>query len=487
MISTKNIQLLSALLLTFIINGCTTHLGPKTSFNGGYTDRKIDDYIYVIDYTGAIFSTYDDVTSKLHLHASELCESDNYSHDIKTASASRVTGIIYCNSGFIDTRLQVPEENFQAAINIDPATFEYNELSPLYNLLITKKYSKLNTQIKIIFEKYKNNTINERNLKNILDTFSRVNPELENRISQWITHSPKSSISLYARSLYNYNFAWQNRGNGFWDDLLAGQKQKYKKHLSLAKKDIELAIKLDPSISIFHALNIRIDDKKSVATQSYTRANTHVKNSFMVNAAYMRHLLPRWSGSLNEMNNFINDNVNNFKENPQLEQLQAFIHIEQGDQFLFKNKYNKALEHYNKALATGKISNAYHQRAIALSGLKRYIEAISNYQSSIKLSPYSKSAHIGLMNTYLKTNALGEALKVSSFLVTMDSTNSYNHYIQGNIFYAIRRYNDALNSYLKAYSMNTENLLYAHKIKLSEFQLEVRKADKSQTRYPSSI
>lgn len=172
---------------------------------------------------------------------------------------------------------------------------------------------------------------------------------------------------------------------------------------------------------------------------------------------------------------------------PELASLQAMYLTEQGDQFLFKQQYEEALNKYNEALAEGEFSFVYHQRAMVLEELGRYVEASASYKNSIALSPYYTSSYEGLGRTLLKQNDFFGALLAASILTQLNNQNAQYFSIQGDLLYRIRRYQDALIDYKKASLLSPGNAYIKHKVRMAEFQLDVRKNDDDSKAVGTSI
>ena len=159
--------------------------------------------------------------------------------------------------------------------------------------------------------------------------------------------------------------------------------------------------------------------------------------------------------------------------------LDALYLAEEGDQLRFKDNFEQALEKYNQAMEFGSFTQIYVSRAFVLEQLNRYVDAVGDYEASINMSPYNDSAYEGLTRVLLKQNNLVGALIASSYLTTMNNQSPENFELQGNIFYMMRRYEDALVSYKKAAILSSNKGVYLHKIKMTEFQLNVRKDEQT--------
>ena len=184
------------------------------------------------------------------------------------------------------------------------------------------------------------------------------------------------------------------------------------------------------------------------------------------------------------MRSFIDSSIN---QHGTLRVLEALYLAEEGDQFLFKKKYKLALEKYNEAIKIGPFASVYNRRGQAFVELGQYVDAIDSYGTAVTLSPYYDSAYEGLTRTFLKQGDYLGALKASAYLTAVNSENPEYFEIQGDLFYSIRRYDDALVSYRKAAVLSSRKAKYLHKIKLAEYQIDVRKADENSEGFGRAI
>ena len=71
-------------------------------------------------------------------------------------------------------------------------------------------------------------------------------------------------------------------------------------------------------------------------------------------------------------------------------------------------------------------------------------------------------------------------MKASNYLLAINSLNPSHYVIQGDLFYMMRRYEDALKRYKQAAHLSSDKAVHRHKIRLAEFQIGVRKKQKKE-------
>jgi tetratricopeptide (TPR) repeat protein len=492
------VRVIKAVLIVSMLGGCAAQYGPK-GINGGYSDKKINQTTYFIRYDGAslagALASEEGLSTLWNRRAKELCGGEDFYKDTRTIridgygnessmGTPAMYGMVYCNNKFIDTRSQNPDENFTQYINLPYDVFEYKEITPLWNLLIDDKYQELQNVIDDLIIQ-----LNESEISGILNTFSRINPVAEKHLTQWIDSEPDSFIALYSRSLFYHHYSWFKRGSRLWKDVTEEQRAGLKKYRDLAVSDLDKTLSLNPKFCPAHALKLQIytsikSAKGAAFEEIYRAAESECPESMAVREAYLRYLLPRWSGSNEKMANFINKSKN---DSELFKALEALYLAEEGDQYLFKDKFDQALEKYNKALVIGRFSQIYTNRALVLENLSRFVDSVKDLEDAINLTPYNDTAYERLTRVLLKQNNYVGALIASSYLTTMNNQSPKNFEIKGNIFYSMRRYEDALVSYKKAAILSSDEAVYLHKVKMAEYQISVRKDSEMSERNGQAI
>lgn len=473
--------------------GCATQYGPR-GMGGGYSDRPLDPTSYLVRYDAApmigIATTPEQLAPLWERRAKELCGSEDYfketefkRFDIKSQQESPIgdlaaVGVVYCNNKFLDTRRQTPDDNFQQFTNLPSEVFAYKEITPLWNLLVNQQYKELQEETQKLIT-----GLNEEETIELLSTFSRTTPVAEAYFSGWIDAYPNSYLAYYARAEYYWSVAWSKRGSDYAAKLTQEQREDFKKYSEMSVNDSSHSISLKPGFCPAHSkkllANIGLTDKSTHSHQAiFETAKSACPDSFSVHRAYLRYLLPRWFGSKEQMRTFIDDTI---KSNPKMGALETIYITEEGDQLLFSNNFDGAIEKYSKALSIAEFSFIYQQRAVALENAKRYVESLEDYDIAIKMSPYFERAYEGAARVLAKQNNILGATIALSTLTALDNQNAYLFEIQGDLFYAMRRYEDALASYEMAAIVSNGKAVHKHKIRMTKFQIDVRQTKQNET------
>ena len=473
-----------------LLAGCASYYGPK-NISGGYSDRVIDSTTFFIRYESSQLvgpvARHSDINPLWDRRAEELCGSkdyypekklirlDGYGNELNFGRPA-IDGLVYCNNRFVDTRKQSPEENYLHFITLSREAITYKEISPFWELLVNNKHAELQATLENI-----SSNIDQAELSSLLETFSRINPIAEEHLQNWVSLYPDSYLPLYSRAVYYHSYSWFQRGNRLWKDVTQEQRRGLEKYRSLAINDINKSLKIKPDFCPAHALKLLIhtsihDESRQTMKDIYSSAQATCQSSVAIHKAYLRHLLPRWGGSKSEMRAHI---AKLKKQIPQLDILEALYLAEEGEQFFWAKDFEKALENSTAALAFADFPEIYHLRGLILESSGRYVEAFEDYDMAVKLDPYFNGAYESLVRVLLKQDNLIGALLASSYLTAMNNQDADNFEREGDIFYFMRRYEDALLSYKKAQIISSQRVILRHKIRKAEYQLEVRKGQDS--------
>lgn len=468
-----------------LLGGCAGVYGPK-GMAGGYSEKPVDSTTFFLRYDGApiagVAATFEQIEPLWHRRAEELCGSKDYyqesrqvrldPNDYETPLGGPVIlGRVYCNNRFVDTRRQNLDENFTQMQNMPIEAFSHKDISPLWELLMSRKYAELQSEVTKL-----GTELGEDETAELLDTFSRINPVAEERFSEWVKSYPTSSIAYYARAEFYHGYSWFKRGNALSNKLTQEQLDGFKQYGKLAATDIERSLALTPNFCLAHALKLQIHTSLDGSTpnefkDAFKIASQACPKSIRIRLAYLRFQLPRWHGSKEQMRSFIDESI---RENKDMRVLEAFYAAEEGDQFLFSNALDKALDKYDEALAYGNFPSLHVQRGFTLEKLRRFVEAAEDYDAATRMSPYNESAYQGLTRVFLNQGNWVGALTASSYCAALNNQDASVFELQGDIFYQMRRYEDALISFRKAAILSSDKAVHRHKIRMTEFQIEIR-------------
>ena len=128
-----------------------------------------------------------------------------------------------------------------------------------------------------------------------------------------------------------------------------------------------------------------------------------------------------------------------------------------GTTFLQLKKYDEAINNYNKSLKLGlNIPDLYNNLGIALAEKKEYSEALKNYNKAITFKNDYIDAYINRGISLYKLKKFEEAIKDFNFVINLQPNNPKVYNSLGNVFKEVKKYDEAINSII--YDKNNKNL-----------------------------
>ncbi|WP_299880819.1 tetratricopeptide repeat protein [uncultured Cocleimonas sp.] len=281
----------------------------------------------------------------------------------------------------------------------------------LRTLLKQKEFVKLNKILSKLDQSFKKDIKNEGELFMAYESFFIKKESFESLFDNWVKATPDSYIPYAARAKYRYAMSWKARGNNY--SFSTPEKQKYEmgQYLKKAANDLNTGLDLNDDSIVLYEILMRVvksqgsnEDAKAVLKKALTLypATYNLRN------IYLASLTPRWGGSYQEMQNFINETAQFVKLNPKLKQLESAIYIDKGNVLALKKEYELASLMFNSGTKFGENSGAFYERGENYVRLEEYKKAINSLNKAIEISSdwplyfyWRAKAYIGL-NQYNK-------------------------------------------------------------------------------------
>ena len=331
--------------------------------------------------------------------------------------------------------------NVQTTSAIQPQTQTKSQPNPskstrikLRKLLKQRNFKKLNKILSELDESFKKDIKNEQHLFSAYETFFIKKESYESLFNDWVEATPDSHIPYLARAKYFYAMAWKVRGNDYSSETPKKQKYKMLDYLKRAMEDIRIPMnEKKPPILAFELL-LRIaklqghDDLKD----AFKAVIKIYPATFNYRNIYLSSLTPRWGGSYEKMQNFIEETQQYVKLNPRLKFLESAIYLDKGAMLSLKKEYELASLMFNSSIGFGDYSEAYFERGENYVRLKQYKKAISSLTKSISLNSemplyyyWRANAYIGLEMFDKAANDLKFAAKLDPYDKSIKNRNSW--------------------------------------------------------------
>ncbi len=295
----------------------------------------------------------------------------------------------------------------------------------LVGLLRAGNFEELEARLTAYQEGFEADRVPEEIVEVAFFVFANSDPRLESSLAQWILLFPNSYAAPLARGVYYWHLAWRARGARYAQETSDLSFAEMRDYLALSDSDLDLAIRSNEKLSIAYAYRISIamlDPRNRRQKQSILKAGLDaVPKSAVIRYRYLFALLPWWGGSLEKIDDFITVMKRNFPDEPAMGYLEGFhdftvaeilegrgeeeeaipyyeralskgehwwYRLEAGQNFYFLQRYEKALEEFDKALELRPLAaTVLNWRARAYRRLERFEEAFAGWDLALRLDP----------------------------------------------------------------------------------------------------
>ena len=144
----------------------------------------------------------------------------------------------------------------------------------------------------------------------------------------------------------------------------------------------------------------------------------------------------------------------------------------EGLDLLEAGKYEEALSLFNKAVELDSSTSLFrYNRAVALTYLERYKEAVIDYLMVIKELPDEPEYHFQIANAYEKLNQVQLALESYSRAISLEKSEYLYFLKRGTLLLKINKFNDAIPDFNETIKINPYNSNAFHNRGISLFKI----------------
>lgn len=264
-------------------------------------------------------------------------------------------------------------------------------------LLLNRDFEAIETKLREAEAAYRTDPEKEIKLGQFFEALYKKDPSFESFHHDYVKAYPESELAYLSRGIFYLAMAWLKRGTRAIALTSGSQLEGMEHYLELAKKDLLKAKEIDPKHPQIYARLIIAymahSGNKAKIREILSEGLQHNPYSFDIRYRYLNSILPRWGGSLKEMEAFIEKIKPYTSHNRRLEALEGRVSAEIGDSHLFDGNPDRALRFYNKALGFGECFYYYNQKGMALAALGKAGQAYYQITKAIELYPSYEFAH----------------------------------------------------------------------------------------------
>jgi tetratricopeptide (TPR) repeat protein len=287
-------------------------------------------------------------------------------------------------------------------------------------------------------------------------------------IEEWRQEYPAAYQPLLAQGVYYFNRGVNSRGSAYARDTTAeqfrGMREYFNKSIDCFNKAIELKPTLTSPYSYLITMQMAMGNSaecRRLLTEVLSISDIEVA----ARSAYLESLLPKWGGSYDEMNSFIEETRPFFSKNPRLKFLEGYQDIENGYRLLHPQTRDleKSLKTLDKALSYGSRRRTHRYKAMCLELMGRLEEAYEEIQLALDTCTYSERSLWVRIRLSQKLKKRDAAIQDLEAVLLLDPKNKKALDKIAYLYGEVGRKTDSLQSYKVLKSLEPKNMFYRHK------------------------
>jgi tetratricopeptide (TPR) repeat protein len=252
-------------------------------------------------------------------------------------------------------------------------------------LIQQKNFNELEKLLANIENNYKKDPgVYEGSLIRSFDSFARIdNKNYETTLAnfnQWVT-ARKSYFAYAARGYYILGEASRYRGTAYIRQTPKVNLLKAEELWDLALDDLRTSIKLSPEFIPAYDQILKISRSNgdhALEEETLAKVLKLAPQTYYIRSNYVEFLQPKWGGTYEEANKFINDAQIYGGRNPQIWRLRGFVASAMAYQYQLDGNYAEAIKMYSEALKYGDRLYWLGNQALVYYRLGNFEAAIEN-------------------------------------------------------------------------------------------------------------
>lgn len=321
-------------------------------------------------------------------------------------------------------------------------------------LLKNKKFKELDSFLQAKQHSYESGNLGLGALYEQFNFASGDEPWLEANLSAWVKGAPASYAANLARGRYYVSRAWEARGDEYISNTPPENIREMSRLMKLAIVDLEKSISLTakPLLSYSLLINAGMAMGRNEQNRRWLEeANRIDPGNTYIKINYLLTLRPRWGGSMEEMQAFVDESKKLLKKQEDINLLQS--HIWRSHAFVrWKDHkdYQGCIDYYSKAIDLyGKDMRPFVRRGYCYHMLKRYEEALRDYSHVISIAPRNGYVLKSRGALFSDLRRFDEAIVDLIRATEIDPSDEYTWRTLGYTYYSTEKFDKAFASYKK--------------------------------------
>lgn len=290
------------------------------------------------------------------------------------------------------------------------------DTAKLLDLFNKRQFAELDRLLNAYQADYENDTDKEPAAKIAFDTFFLADPDLEPQFKEWLNQFPDSYAANLASGIYYYAMAITWRGDKYAYRTHQHRFDQMQQYLEKAERHLRDSLQQTkkPVISLARLVNIaKHHGSLEEATGFLRQAVAADPDCLFPRVAYMSNLEPRWGGSSEAMQRYVEENAS-AGTHPKVVRvtkiLRGWAFWYQGDTDFRNRDYVKALSEYEQAIASSDWGDFLVSRGWLYQRVGQTDLAIRDLTQALAQYPHHASARYVRGLALLDKQMTGEAL-----------------------------------------------------------------------------
>jgi tetratricopeptide (TPR) repeat protein len=277
----------------------------------------------------------------------------------------------------------------KAASEMSAPTSQHLPQAEVLRLLMSDQYEALDRYFTDLQRQYAEGVISDETLRDQFRAFYPTDHALAAHYDSWVQHFPGSYVAHLARAIYYKKVGQESRGENYISETTEAQLGGMNEAFAKALKDLHACVDLDPkpTLAYGHALDISAYTGAGDERELQDLAAQVDADNIIVRIKYMIALEPRWGGSVEKMQAFLQETRRTHLPASKLRVLEAIIFEDQGHVDYDGERWDAAADSYLHAFELNpndlESLRLAAQARFALQDWKQVIELYTRYLARV--------------------------------------------------------------------------------------------------------
>jgi tetratricopeptide (TPR) repeat protein len=331
------------------------------------------------------------------------------------------------------------------------------------DLVLAEHFVAADTLLDEMREKFMTDIAVESDMYRLWDQFYRPVPELEEALTLWVEIENSANARL-ARGIHYTAMGWRARGDAYISATSKTQLRGMEAYFRLALGDFQAVLEQRPSelFAYCYAMEVLMSFGVDEAVQGlYEKALEEHPLAYTPRSFYLTSLAPWWGGSMQEIEQVVDDSRAFYDRNPDLRALEGRATSVLADDADAAGKFATALTLYNRALEQGGPHWRYlNGRGEMYMRLRRFDEAIADLNRVLVLRPDFVEALEHRSYSHYERGQNESAIQDITRIIGLGGGTARLHGIRADAYRRLGRFDEALADVTIAIEMDPSADLY---------------------------